>query len=51
MKNKNMILTELPKWESGANKGKVNKEAMVGMDIELLYKGDIYNKNTKAIQE
>ena len=40
--NKSKILTELPKWESGAYKGKVNCQAMVGMKLEIEYKQNVY---------
>ena len=38
----NRILTELPKWEKGKNKGKVNCQAMVGMKLEIEYKQNVY---------
>ena len=38
----NRILTELPIWENGIFKGKTNWKATVGMELELLYKGEVY---------
>ena len=38
----NRILTELPMYEEGINKGRVNYPAMVGVELELFYKGEIY---------
>ena len=38
----NRILTELPRCTEGRNKGKVNRQAMVGMKLELEYKQNIY---------
>ena len=40
--NKNKILTELPRYIEGINKGRVNRQAMVGMKLELEYKQSIY---------
>ena len=42
MEENNRILTELPRYTEGTYKGKVNRQAMVGMELELLYKGEIY---------
>ena len=39
----NRILTELPRIEKGLNKGKINRQTMVGMDLKLLYNNEIYN--------
>ena len=41
-KKKKEILTELPRVECGRNKGKINHQAMVGMDVEFFYDGQIY---------
>ena len=41
-KNKNRILTELPRYTEGINKGRVNCRAMVGMKLELEYEQEIY---------
>ena len=38
----NRILTELPKYIEGSCKGKVNRQAMVGMKLELEYEQSIY---------
>ena len=38
----NRILTELPRCTEGRNKGKVNRQAMVGMKLELEYEQEIY---------
>lgn len=38
----NRILTKLPLWENGKNKGSVKWKATVGMELELLYKSEIY---------
>ena len=40
----NRILTELPRCTEGRNKGKVNRQAMVGMKLELEYEQEIYIK-------
>lgn len=41
-KNENRILTELPRHTEGTYEGKTNCQAMVGMELELLYKGSVY---------
>lgn len=43
-KNGNKILSEveLPRWESGSFKGKINRKAMVGMIVNLVINDDIY---------
>ena len=41
--NKNKILTELPRYTEGLYKGKVNCQAMEGMDLELLYDDEVYS--------
>ena len=41
-KSENKILTELPRYIEGINKGRVNCQAMVGMKLELEYKQNIY---------
>ena len=38
----NRILTELPRYIEGRYKGKVNRQAMVGMKLELEYEQEIY---------
>ena len=40
--NKNKILTELPRYTEGTYKGKVNRQAMVGMKLELEYEQNVY---------
>ena len=40
--SKNKILTELPRYVEGLYKGKVNCQAMEGMDLELLYDDEVY---------
>ena len=40
--NNNRILTELPRYTEGRFKGKINCPAMVGMELELFYEGEIY---------
>ena len=42
MKENNRILTELPRYTEGRYKGKVNRQAMVGMKLELEYKQKTY---------
>ena len=42
MEENNKILTELPMYTEGRFKGKINRLAMVGMELELLYEGEIY---------
>ena len=41
-KNENRIITELPRYEEGTYKGKINHLAMMGMELEVLYEGEIY---------
>ena len=41
-KSKNRILTELPRYIEGSCKGKVNRQAMVGMKLKLEYEQEIY---------
>ena len=41
-KSENKILTELPRYIEGTYKGKVNRQAMVGMKLEIEYKQNVY---------
>ena len=43
-KNGNMILNDLPVWDNGINKGKINRKAMVGMSLNIKYNGLVYKK-------
>ena len=42
MEENNRILTELPRYTEGSYKGRVNRLAMVGMELELFYEGEVY---------
>lgn len=37
-----IILADLPRWERGTNKGKINRAAMVGSKLNIEYYGVIY---------
>lgn len=36
------ILNELPRWESGRNKGKIDRKSMIGMSLNIEYWGGVY---------
>ena len=41
-RNRDYIITELPRHKSGRNKGKVNCQAMKDMELKILYREEIY---------